>query len=90
LCGTPSQSLTWRRRTASPAEADEALADPFAVVRDPDPASGSGKSGRHIGWCASRGEVLVVIIVHEAGLDYGANAWPANPTHQRIYEKGKP
>lgn len=44
-------------------EAAEALADPDAVLFSPDPKSRSGSSARLLGFCASRGLVLVVILV---------------------------
>jgi hypothetical protein len=71
------------------AEAEEALGDVECVAQIPDPASRSGKSDRYIGWSASRGELLVVIVVHDSGVLYGGNAWPANATAQRIYNERK-
>ena len=41
--------------------ADEALADPDALVFDPDYASHSGRSVRTIGWSPSAGRLLTVI-----------------------------
>lgn len=71
------------------AQAEEALTDPERVAQIPDPASKSGKSDRYIGWSSSRNELLVVIVIHEDGVLYGANAWPANATAQRIYKERK-
>ena len=43
--------------------ADEALADPDALLFDPDPKSTSGQSARVIGFSPSAAAVLVVILV---------------------------
>lgn len=70
-----------------PAEAEEAIDDPDAIVRSPDPASRSGKSDRYVGWSTTRGELLVVIVVIHEGNAYGANAWPANDAHRKLYNE---
>jgi hypothetical protein len=70
-------------------EAEEALDDVDRVAQIPDPASRSGSSDRYIGWSASRRELLVVIVVRDGDVLYGGNAWPANPTAQRIYNERK-
>jgi uncharacterized DUF497 family protein len=44
-------------------EADDALADPYRVVLEPDPASKSGRSVRIIGYSRSAQAVLTVIVV---------------------------
>ncbi len=74
------------RHGVSSEQADEALADPDAVVFDPDYASQSGRSARTIGWAPSAGRLLTVITVAEAGMVYGVNGWPANGADRRRYE----
>lgn len=59
-------------------QADEALADPDALVFDPDYASQSGRSVRTIGWSSTAGQLLTVITVTEDDVTYGVNGWPAN------------
>lgn len=76
----------WERHGITPAEAEEAIDDLDTLLRSPDPVSRSGKSDRYIGWSSTRGELLVVIIVRHDGHLYGGNAWPANDTHQSLYE----
>jgi uncharacterized DUF497 family protein len=71
-------------------QADEALADPAAVVFDPDYNSKSGESVRTIGDSPSFGDILTVITVEEDGAVYGANAWRANDRDRRYYEQGGP
>lgn len=73
----------------TPAEANEALADPDAVVFDPDYNSKSGVGVRTIGWCALSGRLLVVITVWDQGVLHGANCWPANRKDQRLYDEGR-
>ena len=70
-------------------QAGEALSDPLAVVADPDPKSRSGHSARVIGYSASAGAVLVVVLVRredKPGAWWGANGWPANSSDQRTYK----
>lgn len=69
-------------------QANEALADPDALVFDPDYASRSGRSVRTIGWSPSSGRLLTVITVVDAGVVYGVNAWPANDIDTRHYRGG--
>jgi len=69
--------------------ADEALADPNALVFDPDYASQSGRSARTIGWSPSAGRLLTVITVADEGMVYGVNGWPANDVDTRRYEGGE-
>lgn len=76
----------WERHQVTPAEAEEAIDDPDVLLRSPDPASRSGKSDRYVGWSVTRGEVLVVIVVHADGRLYGGNAWVAKEAHRRLYE----
>ena len=70
-------------------EATEALTDPDALLFDEDPKSRSGDSARLLGYSATAGVVLVVILVHKdrAGW-WGANGWRANATDQRVYREG--
>lgn len=76
----------WDRHGVSPAEAEEALSDPEALMQSPDPASRSKKSDRYIGWSSSRGEVLVVIVIRHHDQLFGGNAWAANSTQRALYE----
>lgn len=69
-------------------EANSALADPRAVVLEPDPASTSGRGIRVIGYSAVRDRVLVVILVRVDGVLYGKNGWPASRKDQRRYTEG--
>lgn len=66
-------------------DAEEALADPDAVVFDPDYASQSGRSVRTIGWSPSMGRLLTVITLAAGALTYGVNAWPSNDGDARRY-----
>jgi hypothetical protein len=69
-------------------QAGEALADPLAMVADPDPKSVSGVSARVIGYSTMAGAVLVVILVRREdrpGAWWGANGWRANSADQRTY-----
>ncbi len=70
--------------------ADEALADPDALVFDPDYASQSGCSVRTIGWSSTAGQLLTVITVTEDGVTYGVNGWPANDIDARHYRDAGP
>lgn len=74
----------WDGHQLTPAQAEEALDDPYVLAYRPDPASKSGKSDRYIGMCASLG-VLVVIVVRHQGTQYGANGWCANPRDTKDY-----
>jgi hypothetical protein len=71
-------------------QADEALADPDALVFDPDYASQSGRSVRTIGWSSSAGRLLTVITVTEDDVAYGVNGWPANDIDARHYRDADP
>jgi uncharacterized DUF497 family protein len=87
-----TQRVTWTDEAAqhmlsghgvTVAQATEALADPDALTFDPDPASKSGESVRVVGFCASRGEVITVILLHD-GADYaGVNGWVAKSGRDR-------
>jgi len=77
------------RHGVSIEQANEALADPEALVFDPDYASQSGRSVRSIGWSSSAGRLLTVITVAEGGVVYGVNGWPANDVDTRRYEGGE-
>jgi len=78
------------KHEVTPAEADEALDDPSAVVFDPDYNTESGQSVRTIGYSPSKGAVLTVITVQEEGSVYGASAWKSNSRDRRYYRQGGP
>lgn len=69
----------------TPAMANEALADPGRLVLDPDPASESGRSVRIIGWSATHGGLVTVIVLQHLGREYGVNGWSANDVDRRRY-----
>lgn len=79
----------WDRHQVTVTEANEALADPLAVVLDPDPKSKSGYSIRVIGLCRSREELLTVILVRDPEVSWlwGANGWVSNSSDRREYMK---
>jgi hypothetical protein len=71
--------------------ADEALADPDALLLDPDPKNTSGESARVIGYSPTAAAVPVVILARREdrpGSWWGANGWRANSTDRRIYAEG--
>jgi uncharacterized DUF497 family protein len=70
-------------------QANAALADPEALVFDPDYASRSGRTVRTIGYSPAAGRLLTVITLSEGGVDYGVNGWPANDGDRRRYEEGR-
>ncbi len=82
-----------QRHGVQAAWANEAVGDDHAVWLVPDPASRAGHAVRVIGYSASAGEVLAVILVAaDADPDeqpdgdwWGSNAWSANQGDQRIY-----
>jgi hypothetical protein len=69
----------------TPAMANEALADPSRLVLDPDPASESGRSVRIVGWSATHGGLVMVIVLEERGHEYGVNGWPVNDVDRGRY-----
>jgi uncharacterized DUF497 family protein len=80
----------WDNHKVSVDEANEALDDVDAVWFDPDPKSKSGTSIRVIGYSATRAQILTIILVREAGVDWvwGANGWPSNSTDRAKYKEG--
>lgn len=93
--------IDWRKRATyirtrhgvEPAWADEAVNDEHAVWLMPDPASESGYAVRVVGYSATAGAVLTVILVDAsadpsvtpAGQWWGSNAWMASPRDRRLY-----
>lgn len=79
----------WDRHKVTVSEAIEALDDVDAVWLDPDPKSKTGSSIRVIGYCASRRELLTVILVREPGVDrlWGANGLPSNAADRAIHQR---
>lgn len=77
------------KRDVPPGEADEAAADPERVVTSPDYNSISGRSVRIIGFSATAGGLLTVIVLVEADVTYGVNAWRSNARDKRIYLEGE-
>lgn len=78
-----------KRHGVTVEQANEALADPRALVFNPDYASLSGRSMRTIGWSDSAARLLTVITVIEDDVTYGVNGWPSNDTDTRHYREGK-
>ena len=70
----------------TPAEAEEAIADPDRVVLNPDPASKSGRGVRLIGYSITAQAMLTVIVFDDEGVTIGVNAWKANQKDQQRYE----
>lgn len=62
-----------RRHGVTVEQANEALADPEALVFDPDSASRSGRRARTIGYSPTAGRLLTVITMSEGGVIYGVN-----------------
>jgi len=69
----------------TPDEADEAVDDPERIVINPDYNSTSGRSTRIIGFSATAGDLLTVIVLVEDNATYGVNAWRSNARDRRIY-----
>jgi uncharacterized DUF497 family protein len=79
-----------QRHGVSVSQAMEAIADPDAVLFSPDPKSRSGSSARLLGYSASCGQVLVIILVtREDRPDawWGANGWVATTTDRSRYRR---
>jgi len=76
------------RHQVTIAQAEEALADPDALVIEPDYASLLGLSTRTIGFSPSFGDLISVITYAENGLVYGATAFRAKGKDRRYYEEG--
>jgi hypothetical protein len=75
-----------------PEWADEAVNDPDSAWLDPDPKSKSGRSARVIGYSPTADMIITVILVpkeEEQGW-WGANAWLASQTDERIYREEQP
>ena len=70
-------------------QADEALADPNAVIFDPDYNTKSGEQVRTIGYSQSKQAILTVTIEDES-IVYGASAWKSNSRDRRYYRQGGP
>ena len=71
-------------------QASEALADPDAVVFDPDYNSRTGEGVRTIGFSPSAASVLTVITYVIDGVTHGASAWKSNGRDRRYYRQGGP
>jgi len=70
--------------------ANEALADAGRVEYDPDYNSRSGVTSRVIGYSATAGRVLsVIVFVDEGGRTIGVNGWAANSRDRRTYMEGR-
>jgi len=81
----------------TPDEADEAVDDPERIVINPDYNRTSGRSTRDastvapasgrsiIGFSATAGDLLTVIVLVEDNATYGVNAWRSNARDRRIY-----
>lgn len=84
----------WVAHSVAVAEVGEALADPDAMVADPDPTSRSKASARVIGYSRTVGAVLVVIVVRREdrpGACGGPPGWRAGSADRRIYrERNRP
>ena len=67
--------------------ADEAVADPHAVVHDPDPRSKTGAS-RIVGYSPSAGFVITVIALRLDEDLWGVSAWKTSGAERRDYQGG--
>jgi hypothetical protein len=65
---------------------DEAVADPLAVVTDPDPHSRTGGM-RIVGYSPSAGFVVTVIAGLVDGRVFGSTAWKATGGDRRAYRE---
>lgn len=77
------------RHEVVPAQANEALRDPERIVIDPDYNSTSGRSVRIIGFSQTADDLVTVIVLIDAGVTYGVNAWRSNARDRRIYREGE-
>jgi len=80
----------YRRHGIAPDWADEALVDPERTVLEPDPSSKSGRGVRIIGYSASAGCLVTVIVIEHEDIVYGVNGWQANNTDLRRYREEQP
>ncbi len=91
--GPVSGQVDWSHRgdyivtkhDVTPDEADEAVNDPERIVIDPDYNSTSGRSTRIIGFSATAGDLVTVIVLVEDDATHGVNAWRSNARDRRIY-----
>ena len=74
----------------TPAQANEALADPNRAVFDPDYNSETRRGVRTIGYSPTAAAVVTVITVEDEGTVYGATAFKANSRDRRYYKQGGP
>ena len=74
-----------KKHGVAPADASEALRDPWRVVLDPDPSSRSGRGIRVVGQ-TSMGRMLTVIVMRVSGRTYGVNGWVANDRDAKLYQ----
>ncbi len=63
--------------------ADEAFADPDALIDSPDPASQTGKTDRLVGYSPAARMVIVVVYLRDEKI--GVSAWKANETQTHRY-----
>lgn len=69
-------------RNLTPAEANEALADPARVVINPDPVSKSGRGVRIIGFSITAQTLLTVIVLEDEGTpSESTHGHPTRPTN---------
>ena len=79
------------KRQLAVEHANEALADPNAIIFDPDyNAKPGGRGVRTIGYSPSARDILTVITVEDEGAVYGASAWKSNSRDRRYYNQGGP
>ena len=55
---------------------------------EPDDNSTSGRSVR-IGFSQTADDLIAVIVLIDAGVTYGVNAWRSNARDRRIYREGE-
>jgi hypothetical protein len=66
---------------------EEAVADPRAMVTDPDPRSQTG-AVRIVGYSPAAGFVLTVIALPVDGELWGVSAWKTTGAERRRYQEG--